>query len=80
MTENTAKNAKTLASSTPTACTIANFTKNRNLVCVAPTTMGNRMHDAALTSTAINPTRKSTATRLAKKMVRVEIGRGTRFM
>ena len=62
------------------AWTAANCTKKRNAFCVAPTTAGNRMDDAAFTSTAIKPTRNSTATRLAKKMVRVEMGSGTRFI
>src|SRR5579864_7018160 len=79
-TENTAKKTNTLDSTTPRACTAANFTKKRKWLCDAETTVGNRMQDAAFTSRATNATRNSTATRFARKMVRVEMGKWTRFM
>src|SRR5579859_5635359 len=79
-TENTAKNENTLLRITPTACTAANLKKNKNSVCDAVTTVGNRMHDAAFTSSETRPTRNSTATRFAENIVRVEIGSGTRLM
>src|SRR5246127_740526 len=77
---NTARKEKTLESNTPTACTTPNFKKNRRLPCEADTTMGNSTHDAALTSNATSPTRNTTASRLAEKMVRVATGRCARFM
>ena len=78
--EKTARKENRLASITAIPCTAANVRKKRNLFCVAPTTMGKRTQEAAFTSIATSMARKVTASRLALRMVRVEIGRGTRLV
>src|SRR5580658_4207271 len=77
--ENTAKNVKMLAVSTHVTCTAAKRTNKAICSWEAQTTSGNRTEDAAFTSIASRATRYRMAMRLAKKMLRVGIGSGTRL-